>query len=131
MITVNQIQHIEDDRNKLKKETYQLIYDKLSRKIRNAVQIKQSDVILSVPRVYIGQPLYDVHKATKYIIRQFKRGGFIITNINMYDCSFNVSWPRLKKNRLPIESRIQESPDEFDLTSLANLKKIANNMRKE
>ena len=96
MITLNQIHKIEDERNRIKKETYKMLYEKAAKKIKTAVESKQSNVTVTVPSILIGQPLYNVTKATNYIIRQFKLGGFVISNYDNID-TFTISWPSVKR----------------------------------
>ena len=121
MITLNQIHKIEDERNRIKKETYKMLYEKAAKKIKTAVESKQSSATVTTPSILIGQPLYNVTKATNYIIRQFKLGGFVISNYDNVD-TFTISWPSVKRH-------VKTDNEDLGLSSLVNLRKIATNIR--
>ena len=124
MITLNQIHNIERERKRITKETYKLLYEQLSRKIKRAVDDRKSYATLQVPTIYIGQPLYNVSKATKFLMRQFTLGGFTVSNYNELEHTFTVSWPKADKKH-PTPPVVTEN-----LHSFVNLRKMASKLRK-
>jgi hypothetical protein len=127
MINVNDLHREQENRNSLKKKTYEKIIEDLGRVIRNRSRLGQKECFLSVPAFVIGKPLYNIRQATKYVIYKMRKNGF-----EVYDGGSNeiyVSW------RLPAERKADEKPrhepddDDFMLPSFANLKKSANHVR--
>jgi hypothetical protein len=142
-ISIKDIQRIEDNRKKLKKEIYIKIYDQFSRKIKNAVQMNQIHVCLRVPAFLIGYPTYDLLQAARYLERQLNNSGFTVSYISEID--FYVSWnPNgRRRRRVVTTSRTRatgrdtenhsgdgDDDDAMSLPSLMNLKKAANKLRK-
>ena len=124
-ITVQDIQKIEKSKQDIKKEIYKKIYDQLSKKLKNSVDLGQKQVMLRIPTYLLGYPTYDVVRAGNYIERQFVRGGFIVHRISNVD--IYVSW-NLKNNKKEKEKRKNDSDSDFEnesLPSLINLKKLA------
>jgi hypothetical protein len=129
MISVTELQKDQDNRNDIKKKTYEKILVDLTRIVKNRAQLGQKECFLNVPAFVIGKPLYSVRQATKYVIHKMRHNGF-----EVYDGGGNeiyVSW-RVNKEKKASKSKVPEyddDDDEFMLPSFANLKKSANRVR--
>jgi hypothetical protein len=125
MISVKDIQKIESEKRRVRKETYSEILKQFDKKIRYAVEVGDRQVFLSTPQMIFGFPMYNVDSATAYLARQLRNLGYIVRQIdasNMY-----VTWD--VKNKDPIS---EEVPEEItDLPALINLKKVASKIRGE
>lgn len=119
MINIKDISELENKRKRIKKETYVKIYEQCSRKIKQAIELKQKQVFLKIPSYVVGYPTFDVEQATFYIKRQFELGGLDVKLIEKNE--IYVSWHKASK------SEKKTKPDEIidDLPSLMNLKKAA------
>ena len=116
MISIDDISRITEKKNKIKKETYMRIYEQISRKLKQTVDVGGKYVYAEIPAFVLGCPNYDRYKATGYIKRQFELGGFIVTVPN----DFQLLITKRKKK--------EENADE-DFPTLVNLKKFANKYR--
>jgi len=128
MISVKDIQKIEDSRKQVKKETYKKILEQFSRKIQVSVSANQKQVFLQVPEFLMGYPSYDVEAAAVYLRRQLENGGFRVVNVST--TTFNVSWYKERERREREPARVSFEPvpptfSEEDFPSLINLKKAA------
>lgn len=123
MISINDVSKIDEKRKRIKKEIYSKIYQQFSRKIKQCVELGHKQVFLNVPAFVIGCPTFDRSAAARYIVRQFKLGGFIVQQVNDYE--LYVSWNVTKK-----EHKKTEEVDETHFPDLINLKKIANKYRR-
>ena len=125
MISVKEIQKIESEKRRVRKETYSEILKQFDKKIRYAVEVGDRQVFLSTPQMIFGFPMYNVDSATAYLARQLRNLGYIVRQIdasNMY-----VTWD--VKNKDPVS---EEVPEEItDLPALINLKKVASKIRGE
>jgi len=125
MISVKDIQKIESEKRRVRKETYSEILKQFDKKIRYAVEVGDRQVFLSTPQMIFGFPMYDVDSATAYLARQLRNLGYIVRQIdasNMY-----VTWD--VKNKDPVSEQV---PEEItDLPALINLKKVASKIRGE
>jgi hypothetical protein len=124
MISVRQIQKIEESKRKVKKEIYKKILDQFSRKIQISVSASQKQVFLEVPMFLMGYPAYNIESAAVYLKRQLELGGFKV--FRMSPTVFNVSWyteKEKKEFRKPEPAPPTFSEDDFP--SLINLKKAA------
>ena len=126
-ISINEIHKIEDNRKKIKKETYKKIYEQVSKKIKNAVELGQKNVFIRIPTFVLGLPSYDIEKACIYIQRQFTNGGFYVCKTSEID--LYISWCKEKNKKHNSQSRQHEIDTEMiddpSLPSLVNLKKLA------
>ena len=129
MINVKDIRKIEEAKTRVRKETYKKIYEQFCRKIQNTVALGQKQVMLQVPPVLLGFPIYNIDSASVYLKRQLELSGFntvLVSSGILY-----VSWlPEPKK--APVSQAVESSPTSlFDdtLPSLINLKKAANRAR--
>lgn len=120
MINVSEIANIESNRKKIRKELYKKIYEQFSRKIRYTVELGGKYVHLRVPSVVFGFPTFDRTQACAYLKRQLELSGFnvrLMSPIDLY-----VTWAAPRKEKIP-------EPQETDLPSFINLKKMANKYR--
>lgn len=127
MLTVSELEKTEYERMKIKKEFYKKVYEDLSKKITNASSLKRKNIILKIPTFLFGYPKYDVSKTSKYMIRQFEKGGFQC--IPLQENQIYVTWekPQETKTVKPLQQEPEKELDE--LPSFVNLKKLANKYR--
>ena len=90
MISINDVTKIDEKRKQIRKEIYTRIYEQFSRKIRQSVELGHKQIFLTVPIVVIGYPTFDRAAAARYIMRQLKLGGFVVSLVGAYD--MYVSW---------------------------------------
>ncbi|NBS68521.1 hypothetical protein EBT31_06355 [bacterium] len=120
MITAREIQTIESQRRKIKKETYKQILSQFDRKIRKAVTLGQSSVFLQVPGFVIGYPMYDVLQAASYLKRQLQRLGY---NVVQSGSEFFLTWGgEAPPEPMPEPPRYEEA---IEFPSFINLRKVA------
>lgn len=124
MISVDEISKIAEKKNQLKKETYKKIYEQVSKKIRQTVEIGNKQLFVQIPNFVVGYPSFDRIKATHYIKRQLDLGGFITKLIG--DHEIFITWST-KKNKP--RNEIVETEEFGDFPSFVNLKKVANKYR--
>lgn len=128
MLTVSELEKTEYERLKIKKDFYKKVYEDLSKKITNASSLKRKNIILKIPAFLFGYPRYDVSKTTKYMMRQFEKGGFQC--MCLQENQIYVTWEKPQEQRKGIEISNQEHEKELDeLPSFVNLKKLANKYR--
>ena len=128
MLRKSDITCIDDKKKELKKELYTKLYEQLSRKIRQAVEFGQKQVILSVPGFLFGYPVFDRFQATEWLSRQLVLGEFAVTRID--DFTFYVSWEKKTTDKPSRTQAPTIDEEEFDFPTLINLKKAANKNRK-
>jgi len=122
VLTINDVEELMKAKREIRKETYRVIYESASKKIKNSVKHGLKTTTVNIPLFIIGYPLYNVKKATKYIARQLEMSGFEVS-INENDNNIKVSWNVRKiKKKQPQQ---EETEDVGDLPSLVNLKKLA------
>ena len=120
MISIDEIAKIEEKKKQLLKDTYVSLYNQVSKKIRQTVEIGNKQLFVVIPGFVVGHPTFDRRKATLYIKRQLERGGFIVKHTNDYE--LYITW-NIKKKK-------QEEPVlEEEFPSFINLKKAANKYR--
>ncbi|BCV07089.1 MAG: hypothetical protein Ct9H90mV1_0550 [Prasinovirus sp.] len=124
MISVDDISRISEKRNRLRKETYVKIYEQISKKIRQSVELSHKHVFVQIPSFVIGHPHFDRTKATNYIVRQLHIGGFMVQHVGEFELC--ISW-RPKKVK---KQEVADKEEDFeDFPTLINLKKTANKYR--
>lgn len=123
MISVDEISRIKEKRTRFKKELYTKIYEQVSRKIRNVVDVGGNAVVVLIPAFVLGFPSFDRYKATSYIIRQLSLGGFNVEILA--DFLLSISWITRKTG----EHKKEIVHDDTDFPTLINLKKAANRYR--
>ena len=123
MISIQEIQKIENVRKTIRKETYTKIYEQFSKKIRHHVELGLKNVTLNVPSFVMGCPTFDRSKAADYLVRQLKNGGFRVDRLSPTD--IYVDW-NIKTSKKKSEPRHEpEHETDGGLPSLINLKKLA------
>ena len=127
MISVDEISKIADKRNKLRKETYVKIYEQVSKKIRQTVELGHKFLVVQIPAFLVGFPTFDRLKATQYIKRQLDLGGFDTRCIG--DHEIYITWSIKKKNKA-VSNETMDTEEFGDFPSFVNLKKVANKYRK-
>ncbi|ABY27893.1 hypothetical protein OtV5_102c [Ostreococcus tauri virus OtV5] len=123
MISINDVTKIDEKRKQIRKEIYTRVYEQFSRKIKQSVELGHKQVFLTVPTFVIGYPTFDRGAAARYIMRQFKLGGFDVRLVGDYD--MYVSWVIPKKSK---QKTVE--PDETEFPDLMNLKKMADKYRR-
>ena len=128
MLSVDDIHKIEKQRKDARKEIYKKIYEQFCRKIKQCVELGESQAFLRTPSYLIGYPTFDRENATLYLKRQLELGKFDVTMISEID--LYVSWK--KKGRAQPTRRTKEPVEEEDdaFPTLMNLKKAAAKYRK-
>jgi len=122
---LEEIRKLDEKKLKLKKELYKSIYAQFERKIRRAVEMGQKSIVLRVPAFVVGYPPFDVEAATRYMHRQFTRGGFVVQTVTTADLL--VSWEVRKKRAQ--KTNVSDDDDLSEFPSLMNLRKVANQWR--
>lgn len=78
LLTVNEIQGMVKEKAERNKETYkqllQMCYNKIKRAVDKDRRTKSLTFVL--PPFLLGQPLYNMAHAVRYIIEKLERGGF-------------------------------------------------------
>lgn len=123
LIPANELQKEKDAKKTIKKETYRQILDQISRKIKNASDMGNNTLVVTIPGFVMGCPTFDQVTATTYILRQLKNGGYKTMRVNAV--SILVDWT---KDRGPKEQKHTERhvlEQEYQIPSLINLKKYA------
>jgi|TARA_B100001540_G_scaffold254981_1_gene232025 hypothetical protein len=123
MLSINDVNKIDEKRKQIKKEIYKKIYEQFSAKIKQSVELGHKQIFLTIPTFLLGYPVFDRRLAAKYLARQFQLGGFTVKLLSDFD--IYVSWvvPKKKKEKV-------EDEEETDLPNLLNLKKMANHYRR-
>lgn len=125
MLSVDDIHKIEKQRTDARKEIYKKIYEQFCRKIKQCVELGESQAFLRTPSYLIGYPTFDRGKATQYLKRQLELGKFDVTKIS--DIDLYVSW----KKRVSCKTDRAKPDEEEDVfPTLMNLKKAAAKYRK-
>jgi Family of unknown function (DUF5759) len=125
MISASEVQMIESQRRRVRKETYQHILETFDKRIRSAVRLGYPHALVEVPPFVWGYPVYDVYKAADYLKRQLELLGY---TVQQEDLVFIVYW----KNA-PVQEDEPLPADEEDetLPNLVNLRKIATKIIRE
>ena len=122
MLSINDVNKIDEKRKQIKKEIYKKIYEQFSAKIKQSVELGHKQIFLTIPTFLLGYPVFDRRLAAKYVARQFELGGFTVKLLSDYD--IYVSWVVSKKKKEKRED------DDVELPNLLNLKKMANQYRR-
>tara|TARA_B100000131_G_scaffold152912_1_gene148282 strand:- start:6072 stop:6455 length:384 start_codon:yes stop_codon:yes gene_type:complete len=124
MISIDEISRIAEKRKRLKKETYIKLHEQISKKIRQSVELGHKYVFVQIPSFVMGYPHFDRTRATQYLIRQFRLGGFYVQHIGEFELC--ISWTPKKT----IKQKEDKPEEDFeDFPTLVNLKKTANKYR--
>ena len=128
MLNVDDIHKIEKQRRDTRKEIYKKIYEQFCRRIKQCVELGETQAFLRTPSYLIGYPSYDRAKATTYLKRQLELGRFDVTKIS--DIDLYVSWKKKERKReKPREPEKLEFEDDA-FPTMMNLKKAAAKYRK-
>ena len=127
MISASEIARQEQARRDLRKETYRVILEQFSRKIKAASERREPCATLVVPPLVIGFPMYPFDEALAYLRRQLVRSGYQVRQ-GLEPGQFIVSWAAARPAR---SARPEPAAEGEDLlfTSLANLQKTAQQIR--
>ena len=136
MLSVDDIHKIEKQRRDIRKEIYKKIYEQFCRRIKQCVELNESQAFLRTPSYLVGYPTFDRERATVYLKRQLELGKFDVTflsNIDLY-----VSWKK-KKGHVPTPKALSKSEgttapqlehEDDGFPTLMNLRKAAAKYRK-
>ena len=127
MIHVSELHKDQDNRNDIKKKTFNKILEDMSRIVKRRAQMGHKECYLTVPAFTMGRPLYNVRQATKYVIHKMKKNGFDVSDRG--DNILFVSWKSTSTTSVTSRTEEDLTDDEFMFPSFANLKKSANRVR--
>jgi Family of unknown function (DUF5759) len=119
VLSASEAQQLVTNRHRIKKEIYKTIMERFDRQIRNAISIGHSSARLEIPPFIFGFPLYDLSKATRYLMRQVQNLGYYTELQGEY--TIRVSWSA------PSKVIVTEPNEEFP--TLINLRKIASKIK--
>lgn len=119
MFSVRDIQKMNKAKTDVKKETYKAILKKFSNTIRHAYTSGSTNVILRIPPIVMGFPMYDIGQATWYLKRQLDILGY--RTFVPFNGTIHVSWVSYS----PSCKMIQGVPQNEDLSSLTKLRETA------
>ena len=130
MISASEIAQREQTRRNLRKETYKVILEQFSKKIKAASERSERYAHLQVPPMVIGYPLYPFQEAIVYLQRQLVNSGYTVRQ-GLEPGEYVVTWEKARpaaKSQTPTVPASLASEDMF--ASLANLQKTAQKLRK-
>lgn len=130
MISASEIAGREAARRNLRKETYRVILEQFSKKIKVASERREPHASLVVPPFVMGYPMYPFDEALVYLRRQLVRSGYTVAQ-GLEPGQFIVSWQaaRPKPAARPTSVPTQAGPEDDFFSSLANLQKTAQQLR--
>jgi hypothetical protein len=131
LVPAASLQKEKEKKKEVRKETYRKILEIVSRKIRNAAEMNQVHIMVTIPPWVLGCPVYDLLLATNYIERQIKNGGYHTARINGNSMYVNWDKGRRKSDREHPETERHVLEEEFKIPSLVNLKKVASRYQRE
>ena len=124
MLRVRDVQKVDYERKRIRKEIYQKIYEQFCRKIKLSTEMGYKCAILTVPSTVFGYPTFDRAVAAEYLRRQFSNGGFETSIVDTY--SMYIAWNIQKRSKkMEVKKPEPEQEDECDMPTLINLKKAA------
>lgn len=126
MLSISDVNKIDERRKQIRKEIYTRIYEQFVAKIKQSVELGCKQIFLQVPSFLVGYPSFDRQQAARYVSRQFLRGGFSVQLVSPTE--LYVAWYTPKKKK-ELHEKI-EVDDDTDFPNLMNLKKLANNYRR-
>ena len=125
MISIDDVNKIDDKRKQMRKEIYVRIYEQFSSKIKQSVELGHKQIFMTIPVFLLGYPMFDRSAAARYVARQFVLGGFTVQLVSDHD--IYVSWVVPKKKKEKKDHR--QDYEDTSFPNLMNLKKIANKYR--
>ena len=99
LVPAASLQKDKEKKKEVRKETYRKILEIVSRKIKNAAEMNQVHIMVTIPPWVLGCPVYDLLLATNYIERQIKNGGYRTARIN--ESSMYVNWEKDQRQITP------------------------------
>ena len=124
MLRVSDVQKVDYERKRIRKEIYKKIYEQFCRKIKLSTEMGYKCSILTVPSTVFGYPTFDRAVAAEYIRRQFSNGGFETRLVDTY--SMYVAWNIQKRSKkLQDKNPEPEAEEDYEMPTLMNLKKAA------
>lgn len=96
VLTVDDIQEINEEKEKIKFETFDRIVRDIDSKIYKKVYLNENQIFIRVPPFVVGEPLYDWKELIKYTYSSLKSRGFKLKYIA--DGQIYVTW-NIKKNK--------------------------------
>ena len=127
MITAQDLAEREKKRSEVRKATYKALLEQLCRKIKNASELGEKSMFLTVPPFLVGYPVYDIDITTAYIQRQLDRLGYKV--IKVAHGTLGVTWGDKKPKGPVVIDHSEEETKNIALPSLANLQKTAAKIR--
>ncbi len=127
MISASEIAQKEQARRNLRKETYKIILEQFSKKIKAASDRGERYANLKTPPMVIGYPLYPFQEATVYLQRQLVLSGYTV-RAGVEPGEYVVTWEKARPAPKVAPPASLASEDMF--SSLANLQKTAQKLRK-
>ena len=130
MITAESLRERDYAKKALKKETYKKILDSFFKKIKAGADSGKKYIVLKIPNFVLGCPMFNPTHATKYLTRQLQLCGYKVCFIEPQ--TLGVTWinnkPAIKPKPKPKPEKKTKARTEdlIDISSLMNLKKIAN-----
>jgi broad specificity polyphosphatase/5'/3'-nucleotidase SurE len=131
LVPAASLQKDKEKKKEVRKETYRKILELVSRKIKNAAEMNQVHIMVTIPPWVLGCPVYDLLLATNYIERQIKNGGYRTARINENSMYVNWDKDRRKSHQEHPETERHVLEEEFKIPSLINLKKVASRYQRE
>ena len=130
MFSVKDIQKVKKEKADIRKETFKVILKKFTNKIKSTFYSGGSNVVLKIPPVIMGYPMYDMHVATVYLQRQLNLLGY--KAIVPFDGTIYVTWvfetSKPKTKPTPKLLTYESDPTE-DLSSLTKLRETAKKLK--
>jgi hypothetical protein len=102
-------------------ENYKTIMERFDRQIRTAISLGYTTARLEVPPFVFGFPLYDIGKATRYLIKQVQNLGYSTAQNNNF---IVVRW-----GSEPSAPILHEDQPNEEFPTLINLRKIASKIK--
>lgn len=129
MFSIREVAKIQENKKKVKKETFTIILKKMTNRIKEHVTKGEKSAFVNVPSFIVGYPPYDLVFATKYMARQLIRLGFAVSIPKAGQVY--VSW-KIIPSKQPKKDKKQETFDDVDdLRSLMVIKDTASKLRRK
>lgn len=126
MFSVRDIQEMNKKKVDIKKETFKVLLNKFSHKIKSTYLSGGHDTILKIPPMLIGYPMYNMSQATWYLKRQLDLLGY--QTIVPFDGAIYVSWASATTTEKP-KRKLLPAPQLEDLSSLTALRTTAKKIK--
>jgi hypothetical protein len=109
----------------IRKNTYKIILEQFSRKVKAAAERRERSATLQVPPLVIGFPMYPYDEALYYLRRQLVLSGYQVAQ-GLDPGQFIVTW-----NNAPVKKQKEHlsEPGDDVFSGLANMQKVAAKLR--